>query len=72
MKQLKYKIGEVLWLDDPTGYSTSVCKVVGYQNHTDHPYLVRPSKGSELYGAPESELSPVTKLGKLLAGVEDV
>jgi hypothetical protein len=73
MKQLKYKIGEKLWLTEKTGKYTGPCTVVRYQTGTAPPYVVEPENGGiEVYGAKESQLSYPTKLGKLLAGVEDV
>jgi hypothetical protein len=71
--RLKYKVGDYLWLNGVVPEWRCIVEVINYQNdgQSSHPYLVRRYDG-ESYGAEEWRLSYLTKLSKLLAGVENV
>jgi hypothetical protein len=72
-QNLKYKIGDYLWLNGTTAEWDCLVVVIQYQNdgQSSHPYLVRRYDGKS-YGAEEWRLSYPTKLAKLLAGVDHV
>jgi hypothetical protein len=70
---MKYKIGDVLFLNtDITGWSC-VVKVIAFQEDKDYPYLLQKINGtsSSVYGAEESELEPLSKLHRYLYTYEE-
>jgi len=70
---MKYKIGDVLFLNTDIVSWSCVVKIVAFQDDGEYPYLLRRINGtsSSVYGAEESELEPLSKLHRYLYTYEE-